>query len=168
MIEIASNPDYFTYVADCRERGCPIEMVRGDARLRLSEAPDRKFDVIVVDAFSSDAIPIHLITRQAFELYKKKLSPGGYLLVHISNRFLNLEPVVANIAREMNLIAYREDDDLINQPGKSASDWMVVVNDPAHAELSWPCSPACKSCAANYPPWVVGRRPASCCQPRDS
>src|SRR6267154_2062050 len=68
VVKIAKNPKYFTYLTDCAARGCHVETVLGDARLRLREAADHAYDVIIVDAFSSDAVPIHLITRQAFEL----------------------------------------------------------------------------------------------------
>ncbi|HEV8058804.1 MAG TPA: fused MFS/spermidine synthase, partial [Gemmataceae bacterium] len=98
VVKIAKDTRYFTYLSDCAARGCQIEAILGDARLRLAEAPDRAFDVIIVDAFSSDAVPIHLITRQAFELYLQKLTPDGVLLIHVSNHYLNLDPVVGNNA----------------------------------------------------------------------
>jgi hypothetical protein len=143
VARIAADPDYFTYLTDCEARGCPVRIVLGDARLRLREAPDRAYDVMIVDAFSSDAVPIHLLTRQAFELYADKLAPDGYLLVHISNRFLNLEPVIGNVARALSLPAYCQFDDVIDLPGKRASDWIVIAKDPGcvHRLLAAPPAP---------------------------
>lgn len=135
VVKIASNPEYFTFLTDCRARGCEVKIELGDARLELVHAPDHSYNVIVVDAFSSDAIPIHLLTKQAFELYMKKLAPGGYLLVHISNRHLNLAPVVANLGKDLDLLVFRERDDDRGEPF-CAADWMVVVKDwPTMARL---------------------------------
>src|SRR5205814_2157109 len=76
VIEMAENPRLFTYLDECRAR---VNMVEGDARLRLREAPDHAYGMIVLDAFSSDAIPVHLLTREAFELYLSKLTPDGII-----------------------------------------------------------------------------------------
>jgi len=70
----------------------------GDARLRPVDEPDHSFDLLVLDAFSSDAIPIHLLTAEAFALYERKLAPNGVILMHLSNRYLDLVPVVTKIA----------------------------------------------------------------------
>jgi spermidine synthase len=134
VARIAADPDYFTYLTDCQGRGCPVRLVLGDARLRLREAADHAYDVIILDAFSSDAVPIHLLTRQAVELYMNKLARDGYLLIHISNRFLDLEPVVGNIAHVMHLTAYVQCDDVIDLPGKWGSDWVVVLKDPERGQ----------------------------------
>src|SRR5262249_38021787 len=85
VYRIASDPRYFTYLPDAEQRGAKVAVVLGDARLRLREGPDGAFGLIVVDAFSSDAIPIHLLTEEAFALYLSKLAEGGLLAVHISN-----------------------------------------------------------------------------------
>jgi hypothetical protein len=125
--EIATNESYFTYLRDCR---AAWDIVLGDARLKLREADDHKYGIIVVDAFSSDAIPIHLITREALELYFRKLTDDGVLAVHISNRHLDLEPVVGNLARELGLVGLRQydsDADTRQVPGISVSDWVVLV-----------------------------------------
>ena len=79
----------FTYLRDSR---AAVSTVVGDGRLRLKEAPDGAYDLIVLDAFSSDAVPVHLLTQEAFDLYASKLSPGGTIMVHVSNRYLDLEP----------------------------------------------------------------------------
>jgi hypothetical protein len=81
----------FTYLADCRGR---VEVAIGDGRLSLEQEPSRKFDLLIVDAFSSDSIPVHLLTVEALKLYFDRLKPDGILAIHISNRHLNLEPVL--------------------------------------------------------------------------
>jgi len=102
--DVAFNPRYFTYAADARDRAVSVRLEMGDARIRLEtvkrERPQERYDVILVDAFSSDAIPVHLITREAFRLYFDMLAARGILALHISNRYLRLEPVVANLAEE--------------------------------------------------------------------
>jgi hypothetical protein len=125
--EIATNENYFTYLRDCRARW---DIVLGDARLKLREADDKKYGIIVVDAFSSDAIPIHLITREALQLYFRKLTDDGILAVHISNRHLNLEPVLANLAQELGLTCLRQYDNDVEKrgiSGISSSDWVVLA-----------------------------------------
>ena len=105
--DIAFDPAYFTYVADARTRGAVIRLEMGDARLRLQavrrERPRELYDLIVVDAFSSDAIPVHLLTREALQLYVALLKETGLLAIHVSNRYLSLAPVVANLAEEARL-----------------------------------------------------------------
>jgi hypothetical protein len=130
--DIATNPNYFTYLRDCR---ASWEIVLGDARLKLREADDNKYGILVVDAFSSDAIPIHLITREALELYFRKLSADGILAVHISNRHLDLQPVLGNLAQELGLVGLRQydsDADRRPVPGISVSDWVVLARRPEH------------------------------------
>ena len=95
------------------------EIVLGDARLRLREAPDRAFRLIVLDAFSSDSLPVHLLSREAIQLYRSKLSPGGVLVFNLSNRYLDLDPVIGRQAADAGLacwIGY----DVERQPGREA------------------------------------------------
>ena len=87
----------FTYLAHCKGR---IECTLGDARLSLEREPSQQFDLLVLDAFSSDSIPVHLLTREAFAVYDRHLKTNGVIAVHISNKSLDLEPVLANVARE--------------------------------------------------------------------
>jgi spermidine synthase len=98
VIRIARDPRYFTYLADS---AAEIELVEGDARVSLTSELEQgrsgDFDLLVIDAFSSDAIPMHLLTREAFELYGKLIQPAGLLAVHVSNRRLNLTPLVARL-----------------------------------------------------------------------
>ncbi len=99
---IARDPAYFTYLRDCAP---DAKVILGDARLSLAQQPDASFDLLVLDAFSSDAIPVHLITVEAMALYVRKLAPGGLLALHISNRYLELTPVVAAVSRQAGLTA---------------------------------------------------------------
>jgi hypothetical protein len=102
IIRIARDSNLFSFISACRPN-MPITL--GDARLTLAEAPDGSYDAIIVDAFSSDAIPIHLITREAMAIYKAKLTPNGIVAVHVSNRHLELASVVAGIANANGMIA---------------------------------------------------------------
>ena len=100
MIDTASDPKYFTFIRDCYP---DIKPVLGDARLTFAKEPDGAYDLIVVDAYSSDAIPIHLATREAMAIYKQKLAPQGVVLMHVSNRHLELTSVVVGIAHANGL-----------------------------------------------------------------
>ncbi|MEP7344460.1 MAG: fused MFS/spermidine synthase [Gemmatimonadaceae bacterium] len=93
--KIARDPRLFTYLKDCPPT---IEVKLGDARLSLANEPDSTFDLIVLDAFSSDAIPVHLMTREALAMYLQKIKPGGAIAFHVSNRFLELRPVLFSLA----------------------------------------------------------------------
>ena len=99
---IARNPQYFTYLADCRAK---VEVILGDARLSLVHGPQRKFDLLVVNAFSSDSVPIHLTTREALRIYLDRLSDHGLLAMHISSRYLNLGPILGRLAKDAGLTA---------------------------------------------------------------
>jgi hypothetical protein len=107
VIRIARNPDRFEFLSRCAPEA-PV--IVGDARLTLDASTDR-YDMIVLDAFSSDAIPVHLLTREAISSYLSKLSPHGVILVHISNRYFDLAPVVANVAQSLGLVAFLREDD---------------------------------------------------------
>src|SRR5262249_12987779 len=101
---IASDPQYFTYLRDAQARGVKLDIILGDARLkleqRIGQEGAKKYGLLVVDAFSSDAIPIHLINREALDIYLANLAEHGILVFHISNRHLDLEPVLANLAKD--------------------------------------------------------------------
>jgi len=96
IVDVATNPGYFSFFSSCTP---DAKIVLGDARLTLADAGDGGYDLIVVDAFSSDAIPVHLLTREAMAIYLRKLASGGMVLMHISNRHLELGSVVAGIAQ---------------------------------------------------------------------
>jgi spermidine synthase len=123
---IARDPALFTYLRDCRGR---FDVVPGDARLSLERAAARGYGMLVADAFSSDAIPTHLLTREALRLYRSKLRDGGVLAFHISNRFLELEPVLGDLARDAGLacFAQKEPHRVRGRPrGKIPSHWVAM------------------------------------------
>ena len=124
---IARNDRFFTYLANC-----PADVVLGDARLSLAREPDHRFGVIVLDAFTSDAIPIHLLTREALALDLEKLAPDGLLLIHISNRYFDLTGPLARAAASLGVTAvHRDDDDEVEKGDwKSASHWVVFARTP--------------------------------------
>jgi hypothetical protein len=102
VVRITAEQERFTFLASCAPQ-TPIHM--GDARLTLAQAPDGAYDFIMVDAFSSDTIPIHLLTREAMAVYLAKLAPHGMVVMHVSNRHLELSSVVAGIAQANGLKA---------------------------------------------------------------
>ncbi|MGQ0684508.1 spermidine synthase [Bradyrhizobium sp.] len=108
MVDSARDPKYFTYISKCEP---DLKPVIGDARLTFAKEPNGAYDVIIVDAYSSDAIPIHLATEEAMEIYKDKLAPHGAVVMHISNRHLELESVVVGIAdaNDLKSWVYSED-----------------------------------------------------------
>ena len=128
----------FTYLKDCQDRGCRIDVVLGDARVQmerqLADGRPQGFDVLVVDAFSSDSIPMHLLTLNCFKLYLKHMDENGILAVHVSNRYLSLEPIVRNLARATDRKAVWIDwsapknDNGEQDPSPSASNWILVTN----------------------------------------
>ena len=120
----------FTYLGDS---AATIELALGDARLTLERDPPQNFDVLAVDAFSSDAIPVHLITREALGTYLRHMKPDGIVAFHVSNRFLDLIPVVARLAREhgAHAVLVRDDPDEEEDVRRSRSDWVLVSRDPA-------------------------------------
>ena len=123
VVEIAKRD--FGYLGDSEAK---IEIALGDARLTLEREPSEKFDILAVDAFSSDAIPVHLITKEALEVYLKHMKPEGIVAFHVSNRFLNLGPVVANIAKSLGAHAVNVYEK--GEEDKTQSDWVLVSRDP--------------------------------------
>jgi len=125
VINLARNSQYFSYLQNCA--GGSVRVVEGDARLNLQNAPEGVYGLIVLDAFSSDAIPVHLVTEQALDLYLSKLAAGGMLAFPISCRSLNLKPILADLAESRKLICIGFDD-LKPGPfeGKDPSQWVVM------------------------------------------
>lgn len=130
VVDIARNSGRFTFLSQCAP---DARIVVGDARLRLGQAPTDSLDLLALDAFSSDAVPMHLMTVEAFETYGRVLSADGLLLVHISNRYLALSPVVAAAARRGGWHAAR----LVHEPSTaeardqaSTSDWIALSRAP--------------------------------------
>lgn len=122
VIDIASN--YFYYL---NESPAQIQVALGDARLVLERERPQQFDVLAVDAFSGDAVPVHLVTREALGLYLKHIKPDGAVAFHVTSRYLSLAPVIKQLADEVGyeavMIADRSDDN----PYSSHSDWVIVT-----------------------------------------
>jgi spermidine synthase len=126
VINMARNSEYFTYLRDCASG--LLSVVEGDARLNLQNAHEGQYGLIVLDAFSSDAIPVHLVTEQALDLYLSKLAQGGILAFHISNRSLNLKPILADLAESRKLLCIGFDDLRPSSlEGKDPSQWVVMA-----------------------------------------
>jgi hypothetical protein len=127
VARIASNPRYFTFLRDSK---AAIRVVIGDGRVRIAEAPPRAYDLVVLDAFSSDAVPVHLLTREAVELYLSKLRPGGLLAFHISSNYLDLKPVIAGIAQTLDCTALTQEHRPLARQERMGADrsiWVVVA-----------------------------------------
>jgi spermidine synthase len=130
---IAEDSRYFTFLRDCRGS---YRIILGDGRLKIGTAPDRRYGLIVLDAFTSDAVPLHLITREALELYLQKLADGGMVAFHVSNRYLDLAPVVARLAEELDL-AYLVRADIDPRKlveGQDLTTWVVLAQRPEDIE----------------------------------
>jgi len=132
------NPDVlvvaqrdFSYLKDS---AATIELPLGDARLNLEREPDQQFDVLAIDAFSSDAIPVHLITSEAVGIYLRHMKKGGVIAFHLTNRFLNLIPVVDALAKAHGLSALLISDDGSDDVLASRTDWMLLSEDEALLE----------------------------------
>jgi SAM-dependent methyltransferase/MFS family permease len=128
VIDIARRD--FTYLEDSE---AAIEIALGDARLTLEREVPQRFDVLAVDAFSGDAIPVHLITREALGAYLRHVKPDGIVAFHVSNRFLELTPVVARLAKEHGAHAVLVEDNP-EEDSRSTSDWVLVSRDPKALE----------------------------------
>jgi hypothetical protein len=127
--KIARDPRYFTFLQDAK---APYKVILGDGRFQLTQVPDRAYDLLIMDAFSSDSIPVHLVTKEAFQLYFRKIKESGWLLVNISNRYINLEPVLGAIAHHLGLVALHQKEGEISPTekamGKSASHWVILTS----------------------------------------
>jgi SAM-dependent methyltransferase len=127
--QIAEDPRYFTFLHDC---AADVEVVLGDARLSLQQAHDGQYGVLVLDAYTSDTIPLHLITREALALYLQKLAPDGLLIFHISNRHLRLERVLGVLAQNAGLSCVIQNESgggegELLATGKISSKWVVMA-----------------------------------------
>jgi len=125
VIDIAKNPKYFTYLKLCSKN---TTFKVGDARLSLKQEPDQKFDLLIMDAFSSDSVPTHLLTREALELYFEKLKPNGILAFHITNRHLAIKKVISDHVSHFKLAAYIQEFKPQKEiPLVIATDWVVMA-----------------------------------------
>lgn len=128
VARIASDPAHFTFLRDSPAR---INLVLGDARLTLRQAPESHYQLLILDAYSSDSVPVHLVTREAFDLYLKILRPDGVMALHLSNLHLDLVAVMATLARDAGLVCRLCDDREVSSAeqaeGKFPSQWMVIA-----------------------------------------
>jgi spermidine synthase len=122
----------FTYLAQCPAK---VEIVMGDARLSMEAEQPQQYDVLALDAFSSDAIPVHLLTKEAVKVYLRHLKPDGVLAVHVSNRYLKLEPVVAGLAEHFKLKSAVITNDSPEKWWGNASTWVLLTHNADFLEL---------------------------------
>lgn len=129
VARIAQDRRYFTYLSECAKAPFRIEL--GDARLKLEAMPDAAFGLLYIDAFSSDVIPMHLLTLEATRLYRRKLAPNGFLAFHLSSRNFDLEPLVANLGRAVGLRSFASmRSELSNQAladGGLEANWVALL-----------------------------------------
>ena len=136
VVDIAVRQGWFTFMANC----APDAQIKlGDARLTLPKEPDQSLDILVMDAFSSDAVPTHLLTAEAFDIYEHVLAHHGMLLLHISNRYLDLEPVLARETETRGwaaaLLKYEPSADE-RETGERASIWVVMSKSPPLLDIA--------------------------------
>jgi SAM-dependent methyltransferase len=141
VVKLASDPHYFSYLTETLAH---VDIVLGDGRLTLAEQPASTFDVLVLDAFSSDSVPPHLLTAEAVASYMRVLRPGGVLAFNLSNRYYDLAPAVAATARSLGLEAqmrsFVPDAEQVADHAATASLWLVVAPDGSLAafdDLGW-------------------------------
>ncbi len=146
---------YFTFIPDLEARGAHYEAHLGDARLTLEHEAPQNFDVLLIDAFSGDSVPVHLLTREAFELYQRHMKPDGIIAVHITNHSLNLAPVVERAAREFGLHSIR----IANKTEESGcypTDYVLLTRNTAFIQANPPVEPAYAR-AIDVPLWTDHR-----------
>jgi len=129
VIDIAHS--YFFFLQDSQAK---VDVALGDARLSLEREPPQNFDVLAVDAFSSDSIPVHLLTLEAFQIYFRHLRPDGVLAVHVSNRYLDLKPVVRNLADRLGRSCVLIDTEDGEGDGTFGSTWVLVTSNQRFLE----------------------------------
>ena len=142
--------EYFTFLGDAVARGADVDVFLGDARIVMERQRERgelqRFDVLAIDAFNSDAIPVHLLTEEAFDIYLDHLEPDGILAVHVTNRHLDLTPVVRKLAEVNGMEARLFRDESDDSRGISRADWVLVTGNRsfldadgvASAGMPWP------------------------------
>ena len=123
--DIASH--FFTFLGRC---GSNCNVVIGDGRLSIENTPDRTFDVLMLDAFDSDSIPAHLVSREAVQLYLKKLKPDGLILFHVSSRYMNVEAIVSALITDASLEGLVRNDGDEEPTGKFSSDYVAAARRP--------------------------------------
>ncbi len=129
VYNIATNPNLFTFLRDCPAKS---EVVIGDGRIEINKVKDKTYDAIIIDAFSSDFIPIHLLTDEALEIYQRKIKPDGFVAFHVSNRFLNLNPVLRSLGKHRGMIVL----EILTKKGDYSfrSSWVLMTRNPKLAK----------------------------------
>ncbi len=152
-LALAVANTWFTFLRDCK---ADHQVLLGDARLTLEAQPSQQYDLMAIDAFSSDAIPVHLLTREAFALYFRHLKPSGILAVHVSNRYLDLVPVVSRNAHDFGKTAMDINDEDEEEDYFSNSDWVDVASDGAifHDAVFKSSSVTLARMRSNLRPWT--------------
>ncbi len=132
VIRVASDPQYFTYLTDAPRR--PI-VVEGDARLSFEDEPDARYDLVLMDAFSSDSVPIHLLTMEAIADEIRITKPDGLLVFHVSNRYYNLAPAIAAAVTDQGLTILEKwhAPGAHKEAGETPSHWLAASRDSCHA-----------------------------------
>jgi hypothetical protein len=133
VINISKNPKNFSFISKCQP---DIDIAIGDARLTMAKEPDASFDLLIIDAFSSDAIPVHMLTKEAVELFLGKLKPDGVVLLHTSNRYLDLNSVLGAILKELpvgtaGLVMHDTQADRRKYPAQTGSTVVVFAKSDA-------------------------------------
>lgn len=121
------SKDYFSFIQDAKDRGVDVQVHLGDGRLKFLNAPDSTYDIIFMDAFSSDSVPVHLLTREAFDIYLKKLAPGGIIVINIANRYLNFEHVLGNMTIDRGIVGMIQGGYEIREIDKYGTNWVVMA-----------------------------------------
>jgi hypothetical protein len=144
--DLASDRRYFTFLS---ATPAEVRVIIGDGRRMLSGAADGEYGLIIVDAFSGDAIPVHMLTREALrEVYLRKLAGDGLMAFHISNRYLDLQPVLGDLASDAGLVCRIENDRVVDEPtGRTGSVWVIMAREESHlgrlaADVRWHKSPS--------------------------
>jgi spermidine synthase len=133
VIDLAENPQLFTYLRDC---AAPTQLIKDDGRLALNKLPDNSQQLIILDAFNSDAIPVHLMTLEAFTMYHQKLTENGVILVNLSNRHLQLLPVLNAVGRSLDMMVFYLVHKGDPKLGQFNSEWaLLTMNQPLAMKL---------------------------------
>lgn len=145
---------HFTYLSDMEARGGRVETILGDARLSLERESNQNFDVLLLDAFSGDSVPVHLLTREAFEIYRRHMKPDGIIVVHVTNSYLSLAPVVEKIAVEMRMHTLRIATEA--EGDHDDTDYVLVTNNEGFLSIH-PAQPPDDVITLEVPVWTDRR-----------
>ena len=152
MVTVANK--YFTYISDMVARGGKYELALGDARLEMEREADQHFDALVLDAFSGDSVPAHLLTKEAFTIYQRHLQPKGVIAVHITNHYLNLAPVIQRLAEEFGFKTTRICVDPGDLSGHYQPDYMLLSKDEEFIKAHPPVPPPYAHDIPGIPLWT--------------